>query len=207
MENNSTLEKILWVFNRNAELLGLVWATLDSKVASDHSEKFAEKKAFAYGHFFVLFVLSLFTFELSNINWKCSEHIYMLTEHTHDSAVFEIFYWTIINWNFIWNIVLNNGIYWDLRNKSVCLNTVLFPFFILILLLYFCLLVDHVNKRFTFVVKAFVYNFKNIHNWPLQRFGQDYGLASHSFTNTISIFVTLLYVGGLYKFLFKGLTN
>ena len=50
-----------------------------------HSEKFAEKKIF------VLFVLSLFTFELSNINWKCSEHIYTLTEHTYDSAVFEIF--------------------------------------------------------------------------------------------------------------------
>ena len=38
-----------------------------------------------------------------------------------------IFYWTInwYNWNFIWNIILNNGIYWDLRNKSICLNTVL----------------------------------------------------------------------------------
>ena len=46
MENNSTLEKILKVFNRNPELLRLVGAT----------EKFAEKKAFAYGHFlFYLF--------------------------------------------------------------------------------------------------------------------------------------------------------
>ena len=34
MENNSTLEKILLVFNRNAELLRLVEATFDSKVAS-----------------------------------------------------------------------------------------------------------------------------------------------------------------------------
>ena len=34
MENNSTLEKILFVFNRNAELLRLVGATFDSKVAS-----------------------------------------------------------------------------------------------------------------------------------------------------------------------------
>ena len=53
MENNSTLEKILLVFNRNAELLRLVGATFDS---IDHSEKFAEKNAFAYGHFlFYLF--------------------------------------------------------------------------------------------------------------------------------------------------------
>ena len=68
MDNNSTLEKILLVFNRNAELLRLVGATFDSKVASllkddeeklDHSEKFAEKKAFAYGHFlFYLFCRS-----------------------------------------------------------------------------------------------------------------------------------------------------
>ena len=35
------------------------------------------------------------------------------------------FYWAIINWNFIWNIDLNNGVYCDLRNKSACLNTVL----------------------------------------------------------------------------------
>ena len=65
MENNSTLEKILLVFNRNAELLRLVGATFYSKVASlrkideekfHHSEKFAEKKAFSYGHFlFYLF--------------------------------------------------------------------------------------------------------------------------------------------------------
>ena len=32
--NNSTLEKILWVFNRNAELLRLVGASFYSKVAS-----------------------------------------------------------------------------------------------------------------------------------------------------------------------------
>ena len=47
MENNSTLEKILLVFNRNAEL----WR---EKFA--HFEKLAEKKTFAYGHFlFYLF--------------------------------------------------------------------------------------------------------------------------------------------------------
>ena len=57
----------------------------------------------------------------------------MLTERTYDSAVFKVFtqyyndlsfYWAIINWNFIWNIDLNNGVYWDLRNKSACLNTI-----------------------------------------------------------------------------------
>ena len=62
MENNSMLEKILRVFNRNAKLLRLVGATFYSKVASvsqkddeekfNHSEKFAENKTFAYGQFF-----------------------------------------------------------------------------------------------------------------------------------------------------------
>ena len=136
MENNSTLERIFSVFNRNAELLRLVAATFYSKVASLRRMMMKKnliilKSLQKRKPFFVLFVLSLFTFELSNINWKCSEHIYMLTEHIYDSAVFEIFLniitiypWTIINWNFIWNIVLNNDIYWDLRNKSVYLNTV-----------------------------------------------------------------------------------
>ena len=65
MENNSTLKKILLVFNRNAELLRLVRATFYSEVASLRRmmkknliipEKFAEKKAFAYDHFlFYLF--------------------------------------------------------------------------------------------------------------------------------------------------------
>ena len=31
------------------------------------------------------------TFELSDINWKCSENCNMLTECTYDSAVFNIF--------------------------------------------------------------------------------------------------------------------
>ena len=35
------------------------------------------------------------------------------------------FYWAIINWNFIWNIDLSNGVYCDVRNKSACLNTAL----------------------------------------------------------------------------------
>ena len=35
------------------------------------------------------------------------------------------FYCAIIIWNFIWNIVLNNGVYYDLRNICACLNTIL----------------------------------------------------------------------------------
>ena len=57
MENNSTLEKVGkgLVCNRNAELLQLMGATLNSKVAStsrmrknkfDNSEKFAEKSSY-----------------------------------------------------------------------------------------------------------------------------------------------------------------
>ena len=50
-----------------------------------------------------------------------------------------------------------------------CLFTSLSPVFKLMLLLYFCLLVDHVNKPISFVFGTFVYHFKN----------------------TVSIFVTL----------------
>ena len=46
------------------------------------------------------------------------------------------------------------------------------PFFIPLLLLYFCLFSDHVNKPIIFVFGAFVYNFKK----------------------TISSFVTILYI-------------
>ena len=59
MENNSTLEKILWVFSRNAKLLRLVGATFYSKVAS--LRRMMKKnlitfwKAFAYGHFFFIY--------------------------------------------------------------------------------------------------------------------------------------------------------
>ena len=65
MENNSTLEKILLVFNRNAELLRLVGATFYSKVAFsqkddeekfDHSEKFAEKKILCFIYFVLVYI-------------------------------------------------------------------------------------------------------------------------------------------------------
>ena len=42
-----------------------------------------------------------------------------------------------------------------------CLFCFLIPFFILMLLLYFCLFIDHVNKLYIFVFGAFVYHFKN----------------------------------------------
>ena len=69
MKNNSTLEKVLLVCNKNAELLRLVGATFNFNTDSlrrmwqknfINSEKFAEEK------FTIL--LSLLTFELSNIN-------------------------------------------------------------------------------------------------------------------------------------------
>ena len=80
MENNSTLENILLVLNRNAELLRLVGATFDAKVMDKeekfhNSEKFTEKK-FAI---FCFICLSLLTFELSIESVRkiviCSLHI------------------------------------------------------------------------------------------------------------------------------------
>ena len=72
MKNNSALEKVLLVCNRNAELLRLVGVTIDSKVASPRRIrkknliflKSLQKKKFAL---FCFICLSL-TFELSNIN-------------------------------------------------------------------------------------------------------------------------------------------
>ena len=77
MENNSTLEKILLVFNRNAELLRLVGATFDAKVASLRRmmkkyliilKSLQKRKLLLMAIFcFIGFVVVL-TFELSNIN-------------------------------------------------------------------------------------------------------------------------------------------
>ena len=67
MENKSTLEKVLLVCNRNGELLRLVGATSDSKVASLRRMRKKSLQKICLP-FFVLFVLSLLTFELSNIN-------------------------------------------------------------------------------------------------------------------------------------------
>ena len=73
MENNSTLEEVLLVRNRNVELLRLVSGTFDSKSGFsqkddeeklDNSVKFAEKK-FAI---FCFICLLLLLFKLLNIN-------------------------------------------------------------------------------------------------------------------------------------------
>ena len=85
--------------------------------------------------FFVLFVCHCWhlSCQISNESVgkiaKCS--LYVLI---YGSAVFKFFseyynnlhfYWAIINLNFIWNIDLNNGVYYDLLNESACLNTIL----------------------------------------------------------------------------------
>ena len=51
----------------------------------------------------------------------------MLTERTYDSALFKVLLNIITNCVFIELklIDLNNGVYYDLRNKSACVNTVL----------------------------------------------------------------------------------
>ena len=95
MENNSTLEKILLVCNRNVELLRLLGATFDSKVAFFRRmrkknmiilKKVCRKK-FAI---FCFICLPLLSFELSKISWKCSENFNMLTGRNYDSAVFKV---------------------------------------------------------------------------------------------------------------------
>ena len=88
MENSSTLERVLLVCNRKAEVLRLVGATFDSRMASPR-RMFSEKKFTILSFIY----LSLLTFELSNMNWKCSANCNMLTERNawNDSAVFWIF--------------------------------------------------------------------------------------------------------------------
>ena len=92
-ENNSTLQKLLPVCNRNSVLLQLVGATFDSKVASLRTMrkknliilKSLQKKSLPY---FVLFVCRC---------WHLSCQISiesvrnMLNGLTYDSAVFKIF--------------------------------------------------------------------------------------------------------------------
>ena len=86
MENYSTLEMVLLMCNWNCELL--VAATFDSKVSSLRTMR---KKNLYNSEKFAIFLFYLFcrllTFELSNINWKCSENCNMLTERTYDSVL------------------------------------------------------------------------------------------------------------------------
>ena len=130
-----------WVFNRNAEQLRLVRATFYTKVLRE-AEGWWRKiwsfwKVCRNGQMlmaiccFICFVVvdiwvvkyqlkvfGTYLYAHWTYLWQCC--IWNFSQYSQQF----IFYWTIINWNFIWNIVLNNGIYWDLRNKSVCLNTV-----------------------------------------------------------------------------------
>ena len=79
MENNSTLKKVLLVCNRNAELLRLVGATFDSKVAflgrMRKKNLIILKSLQKNSAIFGFVCLSLLTFELSNIN--CSHWTYL----------------------------------------------------------------------------------------------------------------------------------
>ena len=88
VENNSTLEEVLPVCNRNAELLRLVKATFDSKVVS--LRRMRKKNLIILKSHFCFICLALLTFELSNINWKLSENCNMLTKRTYASGVFKV---------------------------------------------------------------------------------------------------------------------
>ena len=78
--------------------------------------------------FFFFFGLSLLTFKLSKISIESVRKIV----NAHWTYLWQCitfynnlhFYSEIINWNYIWNIDFNNGVYCDLHNKSSCLNTV-----------------------------------------------------------------------------------
>ena len=93
MDNNSTLKKVWLVFNRKAELLRLAGTAFDSKMDSLRRMR---KKIFIILQINSIkpnppfFLCPLLTFELSNINWKCSENCNMLNERSYDSAVFKI---------------------------------------------------------------------------------------------------------------------
>ena len=137
MENNSTLEKILFVFNRNAEMLRLVGASFYSKVASIRrmmKKNLIILKSLQKRKLLLMAIFCFIYFVVVDI-WvvKCQLKVFETYLYAHWTYLWQYFsqyynnsrfYWTIINWNFIWNIVLNNGIYWYLRNKSVCLNMV-----------------------------------------------------------------------------------
>ena len=95
IENNSTLAKVLLVCNRSSEMLRLVKATFDSKMASLRTMR---KKNFKnwkvcrkkINHFlFYLFVVV--DVGLQNINCKCWKNCNMVTERTYHSVVFKIF--------------------------------------------------------------------------------------------------------------------
>ena len=107
MENNSTLEKVLLVCNRKAKLLRLVDVTFDCKMAFLRRIRTQNLLILKSLPFLVLLVCRC---------WHLSFQV----------SIKSVFYCAIFNWNFIWNIDLNNGVYCDLRNKSACLTTVFY---------------------------------------------------------------------------------
>ena len=127
MENNSTLENVLLVCNRNAKLLLLVGATFISKLASLRMMKkknFIILKSLQNSTFFVLFVCRCrhlscqISIERVRKIIICSPNVLMPVLYFPQYYHNLYFYW-----NSIWNIDLNNGPYCDIRNKSACLNT------------------------------------------------------------------------------------
>ena len=137
MEYNSTLEKVLLVCKQERRAAGVsksnFWfqsgfSQKDEKEKFDNSEKFAEKSS---PFFFVLFVCRCWhlscQISIESVRkiiiwtylWQCC--ISNFSQYYNNLH----FYWAIINWNFIWNIVLNNSVYCNSRNKSACLNTIL----------------------------------------------------------------------------------
>ena len=136
MENNSTSEKILLVFNRNTELLRLVGATFYFKVASLRrmmKKNLIILKSLQIRKLLLMTIFCFICFVVVKYQLKVfGTYLYAQWTQLLQCCIWNFsqyynnlyFYWTITNWNFIWNIVFSNGIYWDLRNKSVCLNTV-----------------------------------------------------------------------------------
>ena len=128
MENNSTLEKVLLVCNRNAELLQVVGATFDSKVAS--LRRIRKKNLIILKSFQKKSSPLIVLFDGRCWHLSCQISIgsvrnIVICSLTNISQYYNnlYFYCEIFNWNFIWNIELNNGVYCNLRNKSACLNT------------------------------------------------------------------------------------
>ena len=71
----------------------------------------------------------------------------------------------------------------------------LIPFFILMLLLCFCLFVDHVNKLIIFVFEAFVYHFKNTIPLNFKLFvGRAYPFFLHYFLTLHILFLPSLLI-------------
>ena len=127
-------KKVLLVWNRNAELLRLLGATFDSKVAFLRTMrnknviilKSLQKKKFL--PFLVLFVCRCWHLSCQ-ISIESVRKIVICLLNALMAVLYLNFfcqyynnlrfYWAIINRNFIWNIVLYSGVYCDLRNKSV----------------------------------------------------------------------------------------